>query len=94
MPQYQICFCNHGIEKAWASLEEQMQDKIDDLKRFLQENPKDRLKSAGKLKKMKGRLKGVLQYDITVSHRVRYEVDSSEKVVLIRYIGSHPSSYP
>jgi len=94
MTPYQVCFRNHNVERAWHSLEEQLPDKMAELKRFLQENPKDRLKAAGKLKKMKGRLKGFLQYGITDSNRVWYEVDSDEKAVYVRYIGAHPSSYP
>jgi mRNA-degrading endonuclease RelE of RelBE toxin-antitoxin system len=90
MPKYQIFFSNHKAEKNWHSLEAQMPDKMAELKSFLQDNPNDRSKAPGKLKKLRGRLKRFLQYDITDSYRIWYQVDSSDKAVYVEYIGLHP----
>ena len=35
-------------------------------------------------------LKRFLQYDITDSYRIWYQVDSSDKAVYVEYIGPHP----
>lgn len=59
-------------------------------KQFLRESPLNRLKSGGRLKKLKGKQQGVLQYDVDDSHRVWYEVDNKDHIVEIKYIGSHP----
>jgi mRNA-degrading endonuclease RelE of RelBE toxin-antitoxin system len=89
MTKFQIKFRNNAVEKDWFSLKEDIPDKLEQCKIFLQETPQDRLKSGGKLKKLKGRLKGILQYDITDSTRVRYRVNSSEHIIYIEYIGYH-----
>jgi len=89
MPQYRIICKNHNVEKCWRSYEEQMPDKMAEIKTFLEENPTDRSKAPGKVKKLKGRLKRFLQYDITDSDRMWYEVDPNEKVVYVEYIGPH-----
>jgi mRNA-degrading endonuclease RelE of RelBE toxin-antitoxin system len=92
MPNFKIRV-NHDFSRNWDSFTETLPDRMDELKQFLQENPKDRLKAHGKLKKLKGRLKGILQYDITDRDRIWYEVDSDAMVVYVRYIGPHPTRY-
>ena len=63
-------------------------------KKFLINNPEDRRKALGILKKLHGRHKGTLQYDITKNDaRVWYFVDRKEKLVLIKYAGHHPDKY-
>ena len=57
------------------------------LEAFLKSNPEDRIKSNGKLKKLKGCLKGNLQFDVTDKHRCMYWVDGNR--VNIEYIGIH-----
>jgi hypothetical protein len=89
MPQYQIFFKNRNVEKCWRSYEAQMTDKMADIRKFLEENPKDRSKAPGKLKKLRGRLKQLLQYDLTASDRIWYEVVLDEKSVYIVRIGPH-----
>jgi len=59
-------------------------------KLFLEKTPEDRLKSGGKLKKLKGRFKDILQYDITDEARVWYEVDRKQRLVRVKYCGHHP----
>ena len=57
------------------------------LTKYLEESPQDRLRSYGKLKKLKGKLKGILQYDLTDRYRVHYQVDTIERIVCVEYIG-------
>lgn len=79
-----------SVAKDWREMEEKLPDAMRQCKKFLQESPLDRLVSGGKLKKLKGKLKGFLQYDIDNSHRVWYVVKNEEHVVEIKYIGPHP----
>ncbi len=81
---------SRSVAKDWHELEDKLPDAMGQCKRFLQESPLDRLASGGKLKKLKGKLKGLLQYDIDNSHRVWYVVMSEEHSVEIKYIGPHP----
>jgi len=67
-----------------------MPEAIERCKKFLKESPANRLKSGGKLKKLRGRFKGILQYDITDEARVWYRVDRKNRVVYIEYVGHHP----
>lgn len=90
MGKYQIKFKNSSVEKIWYLLEENIPEAMGKCTVFLENSPLSRLKSQGKLKKLKGKLKGILQYDVTYSARVRYKVDTEEKIVYIEYIGNHP----
>ena len=90
MARYIIKLRNNSVLKNWHLLNEEMPEQIERLKLFLQQNPEDRLLSQGKLKKLKGKLKGILQYDLTDSYRVHYRVDSHEHIVYVEYIGPHP----
>ena len=90
MQRYEIKAKNNSVEKAWYTLEENLPEVMERCKNFLEESPLDRLKSGGRLKKLKGKLKGILQYDITDSDRVQYIVDSGCHIVYIEYIGKHP----
>lgn len=56
--------------------------------RFLQSTPEQRV--PGKVKKLKGRLRGLLQYDVNYSDRVQYWVDKESGVVWVEYAGAHP----
>jgi mRNA-degrading endonuclease RelE of RelBE toxin-antitoxin system len=90
MSVYRIRIKNSSVEKGWYALEENYPEAMGRCKTFLQNSPLDRLKSGGKLKKLKGKLSGILQYDITDSLRVRYTVDNRERIVFVEYIGEHP----
>jgi mRNA-degrading endonuclease RelE of RelBE toxin-antitoxin system len=89
MPKYQIK-ASTSIAKKWQAMEKILPEAMGRCTEFLQQSPLDRTKSGGKLKKLKGKLRGILQYDIDDSNRVRYEVDDKEQAVLIKYIGPHP----
>ena len=90
MKKYQIKFKNSSVEGSWYSLASDMPEPMERCKQFLQENPEDRLKSGGKLKKLKGKLSGVLQYDITGKARIQYWVDRVQRIVYAEYVGYHP----
>ena len=90
MKKYQILLKNKTVEKDWYALEATIPDAMERCKSFLQDTPLDRLKSNGKLKKLRGKLDGILQYDISDSARVQYLVDSKIGAVYIEYIGYHP----
>ena len=90
MTKYQIKFKNSSVEAAWYLMESSHPEQMERCKQFLQENPEDRLKSGGKLKKLKGKLNGILQYDITRGDRIHYIVDRKDCIVYVEYIGSHP----
>lgn len=89
METYEIK-CSKSVAKEWYKLKDSLPDAMDECKEFLRASPLDRLKSGGKLKKLKGGQQGILQYDIDNSHRVWYVVDNKEKIVEVKYIGSHP----
>ena len=76
--------------KIWRSFESEIPEAMERCKQFLMSNPEDRLRSGGKLKKLKGAFAGILQYDVTDGARVWYVVDRPNRIVRIRYIGHHP----
>jgi len=79
------------LQRNWEALESEVPTAIEKCRKFLKESPENRLKSSGKLKKLKGkRFKGILQYDITDEARVWYRVDRRNHVVYIEYVGHHP----
>jgi mRNA-degrading endonuclease RelE of RelBE toxin-antitoxin system len=89
--KYTIVCQNSRIKKDWLSLEKEYPDKVADCKEFLKNNPEDRGSALGLLKKLKGRFKGILQYDITKDDaRVWYRVDRTNRQVIIKYAGHHP----
>ena len=87
MGKYRIRFKSRAVEKAWYSLEESLPEAMAECIDFLENSPSNRLTSHGKLKKLKGKLRGILQYDVTYSDRVRYQVDNESNTVDIEYIG-------
>ena len=74
----------------WRAFEAEIPESMGRCRRFLINSPEDRLRSGAKLKKLKGELAGILQYDITGEARVWYIVDKRSRTVRIRYIGHHP----
>ena len=90
MPRFKIQFKNRSVERAWLKYEEDFLEALAECTEFLESSPLDRLQSRGKLKKLKGKLSGILQYDLTYSERIWYKVDTDDNTVNIEYIGSHP----
>lgn len=92
--RYNIVFQSSRVEKDWLALEKEFPERVADCKEFLCNNPEDRSKAIGILKKLKGRYKEILQYDITKDDaRVWYRVDRKENLVIIKYAGHHPDKY-
>ncbi len=92
--KYNVVFENSRIEQDWLALKNEYPDRVEDCVEFLINNPEDRMKTIGILKKLQGRLKGILQYDITKDDaRVWYCVNRKEKLVIIKYAGHHPDKY-
>jgi len=89
MKDYRIVI-KRRLKKKWDALKKEAPEAVERTERFLKATPEDRLKAGGKLKKLKGRLKGILQYDITDAARVWYKVDRKERVIYIKYVGHHP----
>ena len=56
--------------------------------RFFQTTPGRRV--SGKVKKLKGKLKGLLQYDVNYRDRVQYWIDKENNIVWVEYAGPHP----
>jgi len=89
--RYEIVLESNRIRKDWEALEQAFPDKMEECKSFLRNNPEDRTKAIGILKKLQGRHKGILQYDITKDeYRVWYRVYRKDKAVVIKYAGAHP----
>jgi mRNA-degrading endonuclease RelE of RelBE toxin-antitoxin system len=90
-PAYQVRL-KKDAEKAFQTLPEhiarQAREFIDD---HLQHHPTRYI--PGKLKRLKGRLSQVWQYDLPSAYRLWYRVDEDNCLVQVIYLGPHPSSY-
>jgi mRNA-degrading endonuclease RelE of RelBE toxin-antitoxin system len=90
--EYEIVFQNSRIEKDWISLEAEFPERMNQCENFLSSSPTDRRQAVDKLKKLKGKYKGILQYDVTKDDvRVWYRVDKRKGLVIIKYAGHHPN---
>lgn len=89
---YEIVLESNRIEKDWLALKQLFPERMGECENFLTNNPEDRRKAIGILKKLKGRYEGILQYDITKDdYRVWYRVNRKDNIVVIKYAGSHPN---
>jgi mRNA-degrading endonuclease RelE of RelBE toxin-antitoxin system len=89
--KYEIVLSSNAIKKDWDALCEAFPDRMQECKEFLRNNPEDRSKALGKLKKLKGSREKILQYDVTKDeYRVWYKVNKRDKIVVIKYAGAHP----
>ncbi|MDD4874643.1 MAG: hypothetical protein PHE15_06705, partial [Dehalococcoidales bacterium] len=80
--KYEIIFTSNRIKRDWEALEIKFPDRVRDCKNFLENNPEDRRKVIGILKKLHPPYKGILQYDITKDdYRVWYRVDRKNRTV-------------
>ncbi len=87
--QYKILVENRALE-GWKALEEEHPGEMDELKRFLKQYPTNLGVTAGKAKRLRGKLKEYRQYDVTYSERIRYQVDKRTRRVTVAYAGPHP----
>lgn len=89
--KFRIVLESNRIRKNWEALEQAFPDRMRRCKEFLRNNPEDRTKAIGILKKLKAPYKGILQYDITKdNYRVWYRVNKEDNTVIIKYAGAHP----
>lgn len=92
--KYDIVFQNGRVEQSWYVLAQEFPDRVEGCKNFLKNNPEDRNKAVGILKKLKGKYNGILQYDITKDDaRVWYRVNRKDKLVKVVYAGHHPDKH-
>jgi mRNA-degrading endonuclease RelE of RelBE toxin-antitoxin system len=89
--RYGIVFVNRRVKDDWEALSQKFPERIEACRRFLENNPEDRRKAVGILKKLHPPYEGILQYDITKdNYRVWYRVDREKRIVIIKYAGAHP----
>lgn len=88
IPAYQVRL-KRDAEKAFQALPEhiasQAREFIDD---HLRHHPTRYI--PGKLKRLKGRLSQVWQYDLPSAYRLWYQVDEDNRLVQVIYLGPHP----
>ena len=89
--EYKIVLESNRIRKDWETLEKAFPDRMRECKDFLRNNPEDRTKALGILKKLKPPYRGILQYDITKdNYRVWYRVNKKDNAVVIKLCGCSP----
>jgi hypothetical protein len=74
----------------WKELSRAHPEEMEALKHLLKNSPDSLRTTNGKAKKLKGRLKDYIQYDVTYSDRVWYRIDKKNKSVIVDYAGPHP----
>lgn len=53
--------------------------------------PTDVIAAGHRLKRLRGKLAGIWQFDLPAFHRLRYTVDGASRTVFVVYIGPHPN---
>ena len=95
-PEYEVRL-RKKTRKGWRDICRRDPQGAAEVLRFLQTSPERRI--PGKVKKLKGKLKGLLQYDVNYSDRVQYWVDKESAypiagngigIVWVEYAGPHP----
>lgn len=92
--EYEIVLESNRIRKDWDALVQEFPERMNECIKFLKNNPEDRNKAIGILKKLKGNFqkKRLLQYDVSKDDaRVIYRVDRKKHLVIIKFAGHHPS---
>jgi mRNA-degrading endonuclease RelE of RelBE toxin-antitoxin system len=88
MPTYRVTL-HREAAKALPTLPAHIQTAVRTyITNILQETPLTRIPQ--KTKKLKGRLEGVIQYDLPSGYRLWYRVDEAAHIVYVDYIGPHP----
>lgn len=87
---YSIYLENKSAMKGWGKLEQEYPEAMNTCREFLENSPYDTINSRGKVKKLKGKLKRLHQYDITEGDRIWYRVDKTTHSVYVEYAGHHP----
>ena len=76
-----------GLEKLPPARRQQAREFINT---HLRHSPKQAI--PGKTKLLVGSLKGIYQYDLSLSERIWWRVNDVEMIVHVLYIGSHPKA--
>jgi len=88
--EYSIDLEKNSAAHGWQQLEQQFPLAMGRCRDFLAKNPTDTIKSRGKVKKLRGSLKWLYQYDVTDNARVWYWVNKKSHIVKVEYAGPHP----
>ena len=86
-PEYEVRL-RKKARKGWQAICTRDPRGAAEMLQFLQRTPERRI--PGKTKKLRGKLKGLLQYDVNYSDRVQYWVDKENNIVWVEYAGAHP----
>ena len=74
----------------WYALEDEYSEDMQWFKDFLKQQPTNTLITNGKIKKLRGALKHLYQYDVSYRDRVRYSVDKEGRIVEVVFAKGHP----
>jgi len=86
-PEYEVRL-RKKVKKGWRDVCIRDPQGAAEALRFLQTTPERRV--PGKVKKLRGKLKGLLQYDVNYSDRIQYWVDKENNIVWVEWAGPHP----
>ena len=86
-PDYQVRL-RKQCQKGWQDICARDPQGAAAVLEFLRTTPERR--APGKVKKLKGKLAGLLQYDVNYSDRVQYWVDKENNIVWVEYAGPDP----
>ena len=85
-PEYEIQL-RKKTRKGWQNICARDPQGALEALRFLHTTPDRRV--PGKVKKLKGKLMGLLQYDVNYRDRIQYWIDKESNVVWVEYAGPH-----
>lgn len=88
MPTTYEIVLRRSAKKGWRDICARDPNAAAETLHFLQNTPEMRI--PGKVKKLRGKLRGLLQYDVNYSDRVQYWVDRERGIVWVEYAGPHP----
>lgn len=74
----------------WYALEDEYPEGMKWFKEFLKQQPANTRITNGKVKKLKGDLKHLYQYDVSYKDRVRYTIDKENRIVEVVFAKGHP----
>lgn len=86
--KYKVVFRNKTAVKGWQEICIRDPKGAAETLMFLENTPELRL--PGKVKKLRGKWKGLLQYDVNYGDRIHYWVNKGNATVYVEYAGPHP----
>jgi mRNA-degrading endonuclease RelE of RelBE toxin-antitoxin system len=88
MPTYQVKL-HRDARRSFSDLPDHIRIAAREfIEQILPSNPLERIPH--KTKKLKGRLAGIIQYDLPSGYRLWYRVDQETQTVYVIYAGPHP----